>query len=276
MFTIRGPKGVMDFSKPRIMGIVNLTPDSFYAQSRAMDIGAVVDKVGALIEDGAEIIDVGAVSTRPGSVAPSVVEELNRITGPLLAIRAAFPEIIISIDTYRSEILKSSLDAGVNLVNDISGGSMDESFLEEVGRSGLPYILMHIHGTPADMQKHPQYDDLILEQLKYFDQKIAQCKQSGIKEIIVDPGFGFGKTVKHNYQILRNLSSFRIFDNPILIGLSRKSMIYKVLNCGPSEALNGTTALHMIALIKGANILRVHDVKEARQCITLYQEFNQV
>ena len=274
MISIKGPGKILDLTHPVIMGIVNLTPDSFYAKSRAMDMGLVVEKVGKMIEEGAKIIDLGAVSTRPGSVPPTVAEEMNRLTAPLMAIRAAFPEILISVDTFRADILKSCLDIGINVINDISGGEMDEHFLEVVAESKLPYVIMHMQGLPINMQDDPKYDDIILHQLKYFDQKIHECKKLGIHEVIIDPGFGFGKTVAHNYQILKSLESYKIFNRPILVGISRKSMINAILNTTPSQALNGTTALHMLAIQNGANILRVHDVKEAMECIRLFGEYS--
>ena len=260
----------MDLKNPRVMGIINLTPDSFYRASRTLDIGNVVDRVGAMIEDGADMIDLGAASTRPGSISPSVTEEIDRITGPLMAIRAAFPDLFISIDTFRSEVLKSCLDARINLVNDISAGSLDAKFLETVAESRLPYVLMHMQGNPRSMQENPEYEDVVLDIVKRLDRQIHLCQEIGIAELIVDPGFGFGKSVSDNYRLLANLSSLKIFDFPILVGLSRKSMIYKPLDSKPENALNGTTALHMIALQNGASILRVHDVKPAKECIKLW------
>ncbi len=256
------------------MGIINLTPDSFYAKSRSLDIGRIVARAGKMIEEGADIIDLGAVSTQPGSQAPSISEEIDRMIGPLMAIRTSFPEVLLSVDTYRAEVLRHCLDARINLVNDISGGTMDDDFLDVVASSGLPYILMHMQGSPLTMQDHPQYDELVLDLLKFFDRKIHFLRQKGIDEIVIDPGFGFGKTVADNYELLRHLGSFKILDKPILIGLSRKSMIRKVLKCNADQALNGTTALHMMAIQNGANILRVHDVSEARQCVTLWEAYN--
>lgn len=272
--TLKGPSSILDISIPRIMGIVNVTPDSFYKKSRYNSISEIVDKVGEMIIDGAEIIDVGAVSTRPGSEAPTVNEEIKRIYEPLKAIRSAFPDLLISVDTFRTEVLIVAMDAEINLVNDISGGRIDENFLGEIAKAGLPYIMMHMQGKPDSMQENPEYKDVILTLLKYFDKQIAFAKSFGIKEMIVDPGFGFGKSIKDNYEILKHLNSFRIFDLPILVGLSRKSMVCEPLDIGPEGALNGTTALHMIALLNGARILRVHDVKQANQCIKLFNLYS--
>ena len=253
------------------MGIVNLTPDSFFSDSRIMDISKLVDRVGTMIGQGADIIDLGAVSTRPGSEEPSVFEEIDRIMAPAMAVRAAFPDIMMSIDTYRSEVLKACMDVRFNLVNDVSAGSLDAQFLETVARHKLPYVLMHMKGNPSIMQINPTYNDVVLDVLKWIDEKVHHCHAIGIREVVVDPGFGFGKSVEDNYKLLRNLGSFQMFDRPIMVGLSRKSMIYKPLGLNPSQALNGTTALHMEALRNGANILRVHDVKEAKECVELWR-----
>jgi len=248
-----------------------MTPDSFYGKSRYNSAQEVVNVVGEMINAGAEIIDVGAVSTRPGSEAPTLKEEIERIYKPVMAIRSAYPHVLISIDTYRTEVLQACLEADINIVNDISGGRMDENFLNEVAQSGLPYVLMHMQGHPGSMQVKPEYEDVVLDLLKYFDERISNARKFGISEVILDPGFGFGKSLNHNFQILKQLSSFRIFDLPILVGLSRKSMICKSLEIKPEDALNGTTALHMIALLNGANILRVHDVRQARECVKLIE-----
>lgn len=271
---VRTPTGIIDLSEPKIMGVVNLTPDSFFADSRVKDLDMVVNRVGKMIEEGAHIIDLGAFSSRPGSKAPSVSEELDRLTGPLMAVRAVFPDIPISIDTFRTEVIEACADLRIDLINDISGGRFDEEFLQSVADTGLPYILMHMQGTPGDMQHKPQYEDVTLDIMKWMDLRLAECDRLGIKDILIDPGFGFGKSLSDNYTLLARLPSFAIFDRPILVGISRKSMIYKTLNLTPEDSLNGTTALHMLALHNGASILRVHDVAEAKQCIDLWRIYN--
>ncbi len=274
-YIIKTSVGLIAFNEPKIMGIVNLTPDSFYANSRVIEMNKVVNRVGKMIEEGADIIDLGAISSRPGAEEPSISEELDRLTGPLMAVRAAFPDILISVDTYRVEVLRSCIDLRIDLVNDISGGRHEEEFLDTVARADLPYILMHMLGKPKDMQKKPQYDEVVLDILKYMDERIQLCRSIGIKDMIIDPGFGFGKSIEDNYRLLGGLSSFKMFDVPIMVGLSRKSMISSVLETTSDNALNGTSALHMIALQNGANILRVHDVKEAMECKTLWKTYRQ-
>ncbi len=273
---LQGSSGLMDLSIPKVMGIINLTPDSFYSESRAMQINQVMAQVEAMIEEGADMIDFGAMSTRPGASEPSVSEELDRLIVPLTAIRAAYPELWISIDTYRSEVLKECLNLQVDMVNDISAGSMDKDFLALVAKSGLPYVLMHMQGRPQTMQSQPFYDDVVLDIIKALDKQSHHCQSIGISQVIIDPGFGFGKTIEDNFRLLKNLGSFEMLELPILVGISRKSMIYKSLNTTADHALNGTTALHMEALHNGASILRVHDVKEAKECIKLWQMLNEV
>ncbi len=268
---IKGISGLMSLEHPKIMGIINITPDSFYSGSRKMQIGQVVRQVDKMVSEGVDIIDLGGMSSRPGAEEPSVSEELDRIIGPLMAVRAAYPDLWISIDTYRTEVLQACIDLRIDMVNDISAGQKDEQFLKLVASTGLPYVLMHMQGNPLIMQDHPSYDDVVLDILKFLDQRYSYCRSLGIEQVIIDPGFGFGKQQSDNYRLLKNLSSFKILDSPILVGLSRKSMIYKPLNIAVDEALNGTSALHMIALNKGAKILRVHDVKEAKECIDLWQ-----
>ena len=271
---LQGNSGLMNLSSPKVMGIINLTPDSFYSESRAMQINQVLSQVDDMINEGADIIDFGAVSTRPGASEPSVAEELDRLIGPLMAVRAAHPNLWISVDTYRSKVLHECLGLKIDVVNDISAGRMDNEFLNMVAQSGLPYVLMHMQGRPQTMQSNPKYEDVVLEILKSLDEKSHHCRSVGISQIIIDPGFGFGKTIADNYKLLKNLSSFKMLDMPILVGLSRKSMIYKALETSADKALNGTTALHMEALNNGASILRVHDVKEAKECISLWQLLN--
>ena len=268
---LRGKSGLMHMDSPKVMGVVNLTPDSFFEGSRAMEMTKVVDLVGQMIVDGVDIVDLGGMSSRPGAEEPSVSEEIDRILSPLMAVRSAFPEVWISVDTYRSRVLKECINLRIDVVNDISGGTLDEDFLPLVAKSKLPYVLMHMQGVPENMQDNPTYDDVMLRVLGFLDERIRYCRKIGIEDMIIDPGFGFGKSLDDNYTMLRQLSSFKMFDLPVLAGLSRKSMIYKALQIDPIDALNGTTALHMIALMNGANILRVHDVKEAKQCINLWQ-----
>ena len=258
-----------------MMAVLNITPDSFYSGSREMQLSKIIDIVGQMLADGADIIDVGGMSSRPGSAAPSISEEIDRITGPLMALRAAYPEALLSIDTYRSPVLKICIDAKIDIVNDISAGRMDDEFLDLVATQDLPYVLMHMQGAPRSMQADPHYDNVVLDVMKFFDQKIEVLREKGVHKIILDPGFGFGKTIAHNYELLNRLESFQIFDLPILVGLSRKSMIYKPLGIGPDVALNGTTALNMMALERGAEVIRVHDVREAKECIRLWQLLHQ-
>lgn len=258
------------------MGIINLTPDSFFSGSRAMQIDHVMSQVDTMIAEGVDMIDFGGMSTRPGATEPTVSEELDRLISPIMAVRAAHPELWISIDTYRSEVLKECLDLKIDMVNDISAGQMDDAFLSLVARSRLPYILMHMQGQPQNMQANPTYDDVVLDIIKRLDKDHHRCRALGISQIVIDPGFGFGKSQKDNYKLLKNLGSFKILDLPILVGISRKSMIHKTLGIKADQALNGTTALHMEALNNGASILRVHDVKEAKECIQLWQMLNDV
>ena len=275
LFTNRVNPRAERSGEPLVMAVLNITPDSFFGGSREMQLSKIIDVVGQMLEDGADIIDVGGMSSRPGSTAPSISEEIDRISSPLLALRAAYPEAVLSIDTYRSPVLKLCIDAKIDIVNDISAGTMDEEFLDLVAAYDLPYVLMHMQGAPRSMQADPYYDDVVLDVMKFLDQKIAVLHEKGIHKIIIDPGFGFGKTVAHNYQLLNHLASLQIFDLPVLAGMSRKSMIYKPLGVQPEDALNGTTALNMMALDRGAEVIRVHDVKEAKECIRLWQLLHQ-
>lgn len=268
--TIKGSKGLMTLDMPLVMGIVNVTPDSFYPDSRSENIEQTLEKVEQMVEDGVDIVDIGGMSSRPGAEELSIDEEINRLVGPLAAVRKRFPSLWISVDTYRTEVLSACLDHDIDIINDISGGRLDENFLDKVAESQITYVLMHMQGAPRVMQYNPTYEDVVLDILKYVDERLHLCKSKGITDVIIDPGFGFGKTLSDNYALLKGLGSFQMFDRPVLVGLSRKSMIYKPLQTSSTSALNGTTALHMAALDRGANILRVHDVKEARECITLW------
>ncbi len=253
------------------MGILNVTPDSFYDGGKYNNLSTILNRAEKMLTEGATIIDIGGMSSRPGAKEVPVNEELKRSIPAVKAIRKEFPEAYISIDTVWAEVARQAIDAGADMVNDISSGSMDKSLIPTVGQLGVPYILMHIQGKPQTMQNNPQYDNVITDILDFFIQKTDELRQHGIHDMIIDPGFGFGKTVEHNYTILRQMSDFQILNLPVLVGISRKSMIYKVLDTTPDKALNGTTALHVIALQNGAKILRVHDVREAVEVIELWK-----
>jgi dihydropteroate synthase len=260
---------ILSLGQPAVMGILNLTPDSFYDGSRYQTPDEARRHAGMLIAEGASVIDLGAVSTRPGAEDVSLTEERSRLIPVLKALAKEFPETIFSVDTYRAEIVEEAFDSGAGIINDISGGRFDKQMLTAVGRTRLPYVLMHMLGTPASMQQQPVYADVVKEVRQFFEMKLEQLYASGIEQIILDPGFGFGKTADHNFSLLRHLDVFTASGYPVLTGISRKSMIYKPLGITPAEALNGTTALHFAALLSGTHILRVHDVKEAVQAIKL-------
>ena len=255
------------------MGILNVTPDSFYARSRQSEI-SLLKAADAMLEEGATFLDVGGYSSRPGAIDISQEEEIERIVEPISAIAKRFPEAIIAIDTFRGSVAKAALDEGAHMINDISGGQLDEEMLRMAGRLDVPYIGMHMRGTPQTMKTLTQYDDLLTEVMSYFGKMIDSCKSSGVHDVIIDPGFGFAKTLEQNYYLLNNLSMLKQLEVPILVGVSRKSMIFKLLEIAPEEALNGTTALNSVALLKGANILRVHDVKEAVEAVKLIGRLN--
>ncbi|UJP63297.1 dihydropteroate synthase [Mongoliitalea daihaiensis] len=259
--------------EPKVMGILNLTPDSFFEGSRVqLDADVLHLKVKQMVDDGVDIIDIGGYSTRPGADEVTVEEECERTVWAVAFIKEKFPDHWISIDTFRAEVAKAAVHAGADIVNDISAGSLDPKMIEIVGRLGVPYIAMHMRGNPQTMQGLTQYEDILKEMLVFFQEKYQQCIQAGIRDVILDPGFGFAKTLEQNYWILKNLSYFKNIPIPILVGLSRKSMIYKKLGVSAEESLNGTTALHMVSLINGAQVLRVHDVLEAKQTIELYKQ----
>lgn len=270
MFTLNCKGRLLVVDKPLVMGIINATPDSFYEGSRFSNIDTILKQAEKMIHDGAAIIDVGGQSTRPGSKRVSADEELSRVAEAISTLNKEFPETIISIDTYYSKVASAAVDAGASIINDISGGIMDENMHDTVAALKVPYVLMHIKGDPSNMQINPSYDNVTLEVLDYLKMKIHQIQKKGITDIIIDPGFGFGKTIAHNFQLLKDLSVFRMLDAPILLGISRKSTIYKTLGVTAEEALNGTTVLNTIGLMNGAAILRVHDVKEAKEAIDLY------
>lgn len=268
------PLKPLSFEKPQIMGIINLTPDSFFDGGKHQALSGVIGDAAEKIKQGASIIDLGAVSTRPGAADVSEAEEMQRLLEPLKAIRKEFPDVLISVDTYRSAVAEACILEGADIINDISGGVLDEKIFEVVARYQVPYILMHMQGTPQTMQLTPHYEDVVIEVKAFFDKQIAKLKALGFNKIILDPGFGFGKNVEHNFQLLKSMPEFSALGFPVLAGLSRKSMINKVLHTKPESALNGTSVLNTIALLNGAAILRVHDVREARQCIELVQQYN--
>ncbi len=256
-------------AKLLVMGILNSTPDSFFDGGKYITETEWLKHARQMIAEGADIIDIGAYSTRPGAKKISEKEELERLVTVIKSVRKQFPDVIISADTFRAIVAEKAVAAGANIINDISGGTMDEKMVITIAKLQVPYVLMHIQGTPQTMQQNPVYENVTEEVFIYFKEKIAEFKKIGFEKIIIDPGFGFGKTVEHNFQLLKELEQFKSLGFPILAGLSRKSMINKVLNTNPSNALNGTTVLNTIALQKGANILRVHDVKEAKEIIKL-------
>lgn len=250
--------------EPKIMGILNVTPDSFYAESRTSDEEHIAARVQQLMDDGADMIDIGGYSSRSGADDVSPEEEMNRLRRGLRVVRRLYPEVPISVDTFRADAARMCVEEeGADIINDISGGMMDRQMFRTVARLGVPYILMHMQGTPDTMQQAPHYDNLRREVMLYFAERIDRLCQMGAKDIIVDPGFGFGKTLEHNYELFHHLDDFNLFNLPLLVGISRKSMIYKLLGGTPQTSLNGTTVLNTIALMKGVHILRVHDVKEA-------------
>ncbi len=264
---------VLKIDRPLVMGILNLTPDSFYDGGFYSGITEILHRVDQMIGQGADMIDLGAVSTRPGAAEVPATEEERRLTPVLVAIRNRFPDIILSVDTYRSDIARKAIEMGADLINDISAGRFDPGMIPALSREKVPYIMMHIQGRPATMQDHPTYQDVVAEVQQFFAKRIAEASDEGLNDIIIDPGFGFGKTVEQNFALLAHLDRFMAFHRPVMVGLSRKSMINKVLHTNPSEALNGTTVLNTIAVLKGAHILRVHDVREATEVVALCREY---
>jgi dihydropteroate synthase len=261
---------LLDLEIPKVMGILNITPDSFYKGSRFSTEKEILGAAGSMLEDGADILDVGGYSTRPGASDIPAEEESTRVLEAIRLIRREFPDAIISVDTFRSDIaMKAVSECGANIINDISGGESDSKMFPVVEDLNVPYILMHMKGDPGTMQNKPVYDDVVADILKWFGERIFRLKSAGLKDIIIDPGFGFGKTIDQNFELLRRLGDFSIAGLPLLVGISRKATIWKTLNISSDEALNGTTALNAIALFNGADILRVHDVKEAVQTVRL-------
>jgi dihydropteroate synthase len=262
---------LFDLSIVKVMGILNVTPDSFHDGGLHNLAEAALLKAEQMVAEGVDIIDIGGQSTRPGAKQITADEEWQRVAAPLQAIRSKWPNLPISIDTFYAEVAERALDAGADIINDISAGSLDKKMFAAVAKLQVPYVVMHMQGTPQNMQKSPSYHVAVAEILRDLSKNIASLRSLGVNDIIVDPGFGFGKTVAHNYDILKNLSDFKILELPLLVGLSRKRMINEVLKTTPETALNGTSALHAFALERGVNILRVHDVKEAKEVVTLYQ-----
>ena len=265
---------LLDLSTPCVMGILNVTPDSFYSGSRMQTEGEIEARVRQILEEGAAIIDVGAYSSRPNADHVSAEEEMNRLHLGLDVLRRTAPDAIVSVDTFRADVARMCVEEyGVAIINDIAAGEMDADMFSTVAELNVPYIMMHMQGTPQNMQQHPHYDNLLREVFLYFARKVQQLRDLGVKDIVLDPGFGFafGKTLEHNYQLMAHLEEFRLFELPLLVGVSRKSMIYRLLDTTPQEALNGTTVLHTLALMKGADILRVHDVRQAVEAVRIVE-----
>ncbi|GEL11229.1 dihydropteroate synthase [Flavobacterium glycines] len=272
--TINCKGQLIDLSQPKVMGILNITPNSFFDGGRYSSEEEILVKVERMLAEGATFIDIGAYSSKPSAEFVSEEEELNRIVPVVQLLVKHFPKILISIDTFRSKVASACIENGAAIINDISAGNLDDKMLEVVAHYQVPYIMMHMRGTPQTMQSMTTYEDIVKEMLFYFSEKIAQARSLGINDLIVDPGFGFAKTIEQNYEVMQKLSLFHNFALPVLVGISRKSMIHKTLAIGADEALNGTTFLNTIALTKGAQILRVHDVKEAVECVKLFEKLN--
>jgi dihydropteroate synthase len=272
MYSLNCKGRLIEIIEPMVMGIINTTPDSFYAGSR-VSADDVLFRAGQMIEDGATILDIGGQSTRPGSTKMEADEELKRVIPAIESICKVFPQAVISIDTYYAKVAQAAIEAGASIINDVSAGSIDEELIPLAASMQVPYILMHMLGNPQTMQKDPTYDNVVLEVFDFLSFKIAELQKAGINDIIIDPGFGFGKKVSHNFEILRNLDYFKNLDKPVMVGLSRKATIYKTLGVSASEALNGTTVINTISLLNGASILRVHDVKEAVQAVKLFSAY---
>lgn len=273
MFTLNCKGRLLSLHTPVVMGILNITPDSFYAGSRVTP-DAVFQKAEMMLRDGATILDVGGQSTRPGSLQLDADTEMQRIIDVIHLLHRNFPEAVLSVDTYHSKVAAAAVAAGAGMINDISGGHMDAGMLQVAGTLGVPYVAMHMKGTPATMQKHAQYENITREVLDYYIERVAACTAAGIHDVIIDPGFGFAKTPVQNLHLLKEMAMLKMPERPILVGLSRKSTVYKLLNTSPEQALNGSTVLHTIALLNGASILRVHDVREAMEAIQLVAAYH--
>lgn len=272
--TINVQGKIISLAQQLVMGIINVTPDSFFDGGSKNSLDEIVEFTKQMLLEGADIVDVGGYSSRPGASEVTVEEELNRVIPVIKSLVSEFPEIIISIDTFRSKVAFEAINAGASIINDISAGELDDQMFETVAQLKVPYIMMHTKGTPQNMQQQTNYNNLLNDVIDYFVPKISKLKALGVNDMIIDPGFGFAKTLDQNYELLQKLAYFNVLELPILVGISRKSMIYKLLNISPSEALNGTSVLNTIALQKGANIIRVHDVREAKQTIALLQKTN--
>ncbi len=270
--TLNSKGNLIDLSQPAVMAILNLTPDSFYSQSRVKNNDEALKRTANFIQEGAQFIDIGAYSSRPGATHVSEAEELERLLPIVEVIAKEFPNTLISIDTFRAKVAEAAILSGAHLINDISAGSLDEEMFDTVAKLQVPYIMMHMKGTPQNMQENPTYENITSEVLTYFIEKLNHLRKLGIKDIIIDPGFGFAKTIDHNYKLLQEMESLNILALPILVGFSRKSMLTKFLEIKSEEALNGTTVLNTISLQKGAKILRVHDVKAAMECIKVSEK----
>lgn len=267
---------LLELREPQIMGILNVTPDSFYSDSRTPDEAHITGRVRLMMDEGADMIDIGGYSSRPGADDVTPEEEMDRLRRGLRIVRKLYPEVPVSVDTFRADVARMCIEEeGADIINDISGGMMDRQMFRTVARLGVPYILMHMQGTPDTMQVAPHYDNLRREVMLYFAERIDRLCQMGAKDIIVDPGFGFGKTLEHNYELMNHLEDFAVFNLPLLVGISRKSMIYKLTGGTPQSSLNGTTVLNTISLVKGAHILRVHDVKAAAEAKQIYMAMKQ-
>jgi dihydropteroate synthase len=269
--TLNAGGKLMDLSTPKVMGIINITPDSFYAKSRKAGIDAVLTQAGKMLADGASFLDIGAYSSRPGAVDISIQEETDRLLPAVEAIAANFPDAVLSADTFRSGVAEAAIKAGAHIINDISGGELDADMFATAARLQVPYVLMHMRGTPQNMAQLTDYEDVFAEVFDYFVKKIYQLKQLGVHDIILDPGFGFAKKASDSYELISRMQGFDVLQLPILAGISRKRMIYGLLGTTAEEALNGTTVLNTIALMKGASILRVHDVKEAVEAVKIWE-----
>lgn len=265
---------LVNLQRPHVMGVLNLTPDSFYDGGKYNSEDAILAQVALMLNEGATFIDIGGSSSRPGSKMSSVEEEWNRIGKAITLIKLHFPEVLISVDTVYSVIAKRAVDSGACMINDVSAGLIDSRMIETVAALKVPYLMMHMKGLPENMQDNPVYDDVLKEIIDFFSKQLSLCRKVGITDILIDPGFGFGKTIAHNFELLSKLNLLKIVGLPVVAGLSRKGMIWKTLDVSPAEALNGTTALNMVALMNGARILRVHDVKEAMQCIKLFNKLD--
>lgn len=273
MFSLNCKGKLLFIEKPLVMGILNLTDDSFYAGSRHQTMESIKNKAAQMIAEGADILDLGAQSTRPGSTRFTAKDELKKLIPAIDLLTKNFPGIIISIDTYHSKVAKESVAAGASIINDISAGTMDTQMIEIVGKLKVPYVCMHMKGVPETMQQQTNYENVSKEILDFFITKIEECRQAGIDDIIIDPGFGFGKNISQNLRLLKELPVFKMLEKPIMAGVSRKSTIYKTLKISAEDSLNGTTVLNTIALLNGASILRVHDVKEAKEAVTLTEAY---